>query len=132
MPSYNGSLVRILLFVLDDILHIIIEFLLSADIMHILHYLIGLYVKLGHIQRQFLLFAEETQLQILLNVVLKEASDWMPEQIIPFYALERVDNQHLADDVLNIRVSLVREDHLFLLDAFEQVDDVGRSEGHSN
>lgn len=132
MPSYNGSLVRTLLFILDDILHIIIEFLLGANIMHILHYLIGLYVKLGHIQWQLLLLAQETQLQILLNVVLKQASNWMPEQVVPFYAFERVDNQHLADDVLNIRVSLVREDHLFLLDAFEQVDDVRRSEGHSN
>lgn len=48
----------------------------------------------------------------------------MSEQIVPFYALERVDHQHLADYVLYIRVSLVREDHLFLLDAFEQIDDV--------
>lgn len=49
MPSYYRPLVWILLLILYDILHIIVKFLLSADIMYILHYFIGLYVKLGHV-----------------------------------------------------------------------------------
>ena len=132
VPADDGSLIGILLLVLDDILHIIVQLLLGADIMHILHYLVGLYVELGHVQRQLLLLAEEAQLQVLLDVVLEQPRHWMPEEVAPFNAFERVDDQHLADDVLDVGVRLVREDHLFLLDAFEQVDDVGGSEGHSN
>lgn len=51
VPADDGALVRLFLFVLDNILHIVVELLLRADIMHVLHYLIGLYVKLGHIER---------------------------------------------------------------------------------
>lgn len=56
----------------------------------------------------------------------------MPEKIVPFYPFERVYDQHFADHVLDVGVSLVREDHLFLLDALEQVDDVRRREGNSS
>lgn len=56
----------------------------------------------------------------------------MSEEIVPFYSFERVNDQHLADHVLDVRMRLVREDHLLLLYAFEQIDDVGSSEGHSD
>lgn len=54
----------------------------------------------------------------------------MPEEISPLNPLGRLHHQHASDDILHLWVHFMREDYGVLLDAFEQVDDVGSRVGH--
>lgn len=56
----------------------------------------------------------------------------MPKEVIPLDAFVGVDNQHLADDVFDLRVHPMREHHRLFLYLLEQVDNIGGCIGHPN
>ena len=55
--------------------------------MNVLNDLIGLDVKLRHVQGDFLLLAQQTHLHVLLYTVLKYPRHWVPEQVVPLDSL---------------------------------------------
>lgn len=117
-------MVWVFFFIVYYVSHVAIEILLGADIMNILDDFISFDVKLGHVDGEFLFFAKKANLQVLLDVFLEEASDWMPEEVVPFDPFVGVHYQHFSNDILDVGVNSMWKNNRLLLDFFEQVDDI--------
>jgi hypothetical protein len=62
VSANDGALVGSLLFILNDVFDVGVEFLLRADFVNVFDDLIGLDVELGHVEGQFFFLAEKAKL----------------------------------------------------------------------
>jgi len=94
--------------------------------MNAVHYLVFSEVEAAELPFD-LREAFEEGLELLLGEVLEVCIDRMREKLLPAHPLRRVDDQHLAQDILCGRrdgIDLPRDLQPLKLDALQQLDDV--------
>lgn len=68
----------------------------------------------------------------MFDVFLKEASDWMPEEIVPLDSFVGVDDQHFSNGIFDVGMDPMRKNHRLFFYFFEQVNYIGSSVWHPN
>lgn len=72
--SFNQSaIVRIRLLCVHDLADVLVKLLAIADVLHVLHDFVRLYVELGHAQGELILITEHALLQVVAQSLLQHA-----------------------------------------------------------